>query len=32
VPPEKLYGKLKPFQQRVAEDIEQARQDRQEES
>ncbi len=28
VPPEKLYGKLKPFQQRVAEDIEQGRQDR----
>lgn len=28
VPPGKLYGKLKPFQQRVAEDIEQGRQDR----
>ena len=28
VPPDKLYGKLKPFQQRVAEDIEQRRQDR----
>lgn len=32
VPPEKLYGKLKPFQQRVAEDIEHARQDQREES
>ncbi len=30
VPPEKLYGKLKPFQQRVADDIEQGKQDRQE--
>lgn len=28
VPPEKLYGKLKPFQQRVADDIDQSRQDR----
>lgn len=29
VPAEKLYGKLKPFQQRVAEDIEQDTHDRQ---
>jgi hypothetical protein len=28
VSPEELYGKLKPFEQKVAEDIEQAQQDR----
>ena len=28
VPPEELYDKLKPFEERVAEDIEQGRQDR----
>lgn len=28
VPPEELYGKLKPFEEKVAEDIEQARRDR----
>lgn len=28
VPPEELYDKLKPFEQRVAEDIEQGKQDR----
>jgi hypothetical protein len=28
VSPEELYGKLKPFEEKVAEDIEQAKQDR----
>lgn len=28
VPPEELYGKLKPFEEKVADDIEQAKRDR----